>query len=254
MLTHDVDKIGERRSHIWRVRNRFSTGDLVHGLIDTRHLYRNIEDIMALEDSYGLRSTFFFLVDAYSLDDIADTISRLVEEGWEVGLHLYYDDYLQRTHDPDYLQTKKRKLEGYSKAVIQGIRSHYLVHFKEQTFKMEKKAGFKYESTMQAGKDETSTPYCPIEGLYELPITVMDSDLWGLWRLTEREGWKYIIEKLDASARNPQSIFVMNAHPEAFHMKGGRLYRDFVRTIVERSCQVTLCKDYVKKLAGEESR
>jgi len=251
LLTHDVDKIIESRSHIWKVRKRFSLGDLVRGLLNPKHLYRNVEDIMALEDEHGVRSTFFLAVDLYDIGEIEDVVKQLAREGWEVALHLVYTEELKRSHDPALVKERLKRLERATGKKVLGSRSHYLVHFGEKTWRMLKSAGLAYDSTLRPEEVGGYKPVELLEGFYELPLTVMDSDLWGLWKLSEAEGWKHMVEKLYEATKEPDGVFVLNAHQESFHMRGGRLYKKFLAKVVEENFEIMTCAEYLEKLRKE---
>lgn len=254
VLTHDVDKITETRRHVWSIRDRFSKSDLLRGLIKPSAIYCNIHKVMAIEDAQDVRSTFFLSTDLYSLEDVIDVGLQLQKQGWEIAFHLVYDEYLKRTHDPEHVKRKKILMEKTLKTNIVGVRNHYLVHFGEPTFNMQKKAGFKYDSSIRINDAKFKLPYQPLEGFYEVPLTIMDSDLWGVWKLTEKEGWNYITKRLEEVER-VSGIFVFNAHQCSFRMRGGRLYGKLVREVVNRGFKVMRCVDLVNMLdqLGERS-
>jgi hypothetical protein len=251
-FTHDVDKITEKRKHVWAVRQRFPRVDLLKGLIDPKTLYRNLEEIMSFEDRYDVHSTFFFSIDLYPIGEIVDVCQKLRDQKYEIAFHLVYDDYLKRTHDAKYVEEKKKKLEKILGVKVLGVRNHYLIHFGGPTFKMQQEAGFNYDSSLRATEIQTYHPYEPIKDFYEVPLTIMDSDLWGRWKLTENDGWKYIIGKLDEVMKEPNGIFVFNAHQCSFHMRGGRLYKDLVKEVNKRGCTVIQCRDLIDQLKRGE--
>ena len=86
ILTHDVDSIKKPLRHILKVRKRFSIRDIIKHVIGLKNLYNNIEDLIALEDTYGFRSTFFVPVDLFPILEIEDILKELIKSNWEVGL------------------------------------------------------------------------------------------------------------------------------------------------------------------------
>src|SRR5215204_1340773 len=88
-LSHDVDwrKQGAQIEHILKRIERFDKVTIDN--LRTRNPYYNIPDYMAIEDRYGLKSTFFFrtIYEDGSLSDYEDDIQALIKGGWEIGLH-----------------------------------------------------------------------------------------------------------------------------------------------------------------------
>jgi peptidoglycan/xylan/chitin deacetylase (PgdA/CDA1 family) len=248
VLTHDVDKITETRKHIWSVRARFSKADLLRGLISPSYLYKNLRETMDLEAEHGVKSTFFIPTDLYRVEEIEDECKRMSKEGWEIAYHLVYDDYLRRTHDFQYVMDRKRRLEALLEVRIRGVRNHFLMHFGSKTFDMQKRAGFLYDSSLRASDAGGRAPFEPVKGMLEIPITLMDSDMWGKLKLSEKAGWKLIQNALNEASRDPAKPFVFNAHPCSLRMRGGRLYRDLVKEIANRGFKVLRCSDLANLL------
>jgi peptidoglycan/xylan/chitin deacetylase (PgdA/CDA1 family) len=144
---------------------------------------------MELEDSYGFRSTFFFFGLRYALSregrlyscqdqEVRNTIRRLDENGWEIGLHAGYYHHLKL----DYLKEQKNNLEKALGKNISGCRQHFLrVRFPE-SWEMYEDAGFAYSTNMAWGAGNqgfragTCFPYRPFKGgsLIEIPFQLMD--------------------------------------------------------------------------------
>ena len=154
--------------------------------------YWNFEKIMEIERKYGVRSTFFFLEESkkfdfnpksiplcfgyYSFDDVKDIIQKLSSEGWEIGLHGSYDSY----RDINLLRKEKRRLEKIAGIRVKGVRQHYLNLNIPNTWKIQKKVGFKYDSSFgfnekTGWRDEKLLPFKPFnDDFLVIPLTIMD--------------------------------------------------------------------------------
>ena len=248
LLTHDIDKTTEKRGHIWKVRKRFSKKDLLKGFFIPRCLYWNVKEIMKLEERFGFRSTFFLSTELYSLDDISKECRELAQKGWEIGYHMVYTDEMKKNNPVKFLRKKREDLEKIAGSRIFGIRNHFLIHYGEETFSLQKNAGFLYDSTLRASEFGFK-PYQPLEKFYEIPFTIMDTDLWGRWKMSEAEGWKYIKKTLK-EVEKANGVFVFNAHQCSYHMRGGRLYRNLLEEIARKEYSVIKVIDLIKSLDG----
>ena len=123
-LSHDVDwrKQGAQIEHILKRIERFDKVTIDN--LRTRNPYYNIPDYMAIEDRYGLKSTFFFrtIYEDGSLSDYEDDIQALIKGGWEIGLHT--DP--KSTNSLEKLASEKKQLELIAQHPITANRVHYL--------------------------------------------------------------------------------------------------------------------------------
>ncbi|MEF8779277.1 MAG: hypothetical protein V5A46_01190, partial [Haloferacaceae archaeon] len=130
-LTHDVDRVYKTYQAIYyglRERDPYHFKTLLSG----EQPYWQFEEIMSIEDSFGVRSSFYFLTEKRLFRDtppkrwlrpknwirytghyrvseprVAEVIRRLDAGGWEVGLHGSYDSY----DDAERLEREKVELE-----------------------------------------------------------------------------------------------------------------------------------------------
>lgn len=102
-LTHDVDDIYPPFTHqvLAALTNlkKFAWSSLKEQLlwkVKGKHTspYINFKKIMELEKKYNAKSTFYFMTATrdprrfrYNIEDIADEVRFIAENGWEVGLH-----------------------------------------------------------------------------------------------------------------------------------------------------------------------
>ncbi|HPS60000.1 MAG TPA: polysaccharide deacetylase family protein [Candidatus Cloacimonas sp.] len=200
-LTHDVDRIRKTYQYLtrsfrylrkWDFKNIYKEFLSIPKFDD---VYWNFEDIMEIEDSLNIRSTFFFLNESIPIDilhpsnwklsfgrymitekKVRDIIYTLDKNGWEIGLHSSYNSY----SEPKLIKEEKILLEYISGCNILGVRQHYL-NLNDKTWDIQKKAGFKYDSsfgyTKKIGyKDEKISPFRPFnDDFIVFPLCIMDS-------------------------------------------------------------------------------
>jgi hypothetical protein len=146
-LTHDVDRTDKTYQCITHGLKSLKKGDIPsvkYHLLSWRHrrkVYWNFEDIISLENQYGAKSTFFFLIESmpfqlfkpsrwklslgrYNIQEhrIASIIRYLDKNGWDVNLHGSFESY----HNPALLEGEKKLLENILGHKILGVRQHYL--------------------------------------------------------------------------------------------------------------------------------
>jgi len=164
-LTHDVDRIRKTYQYITRSFKYLKKGDFKNiyreflSIPTFNSVYWNFEDIMSIEDSNNIRSTFFFLNESIPFNILApvdwklslgrykisekklkDIIHTLDTNGWEIGLHSSYNSYL----NPKLIEKEKFLLESIVNHNIIGIRQHYL-KLDIQTWWNQKNVGFSYD-------------------------------------------------------------------------------------------------------------
>lgn len=120
----------------------------------------NFADLMALEDGFGFRSTFFFSArmrgephtskfdESYDIRDgrFGQLFAELRSEGWEIGLHA---SYLGRD-SPVRIQQERERLESVAGVRVLGNRHHYW-HMKRpfwSTLEDHGAAGLRYDASI----------------------------------------------------------------------------------------------------------
>lgn len=198
-LTHDVDylyvsPLMKGISALNHLRNiRFSL--FLHSIIDMRSKkipLWNFYEILALEEKYGAKSSFYFMVQdlgdqdyEYNIEDCMDIIQDISDRGWEVGLHGGHAAYV----NPVEIKEKKQRLEKILNRKVIGYRNHYLRFKVPETWEYLANAGFEYDSTFgyadcigfRNGMCHPFKPYnlntqCEID-ILEIPLIIMDRSL-----------------------------------------------------------------------------
>jgi peptidoglycan/xylan/chitin deacetylase (PgdA/CDA1 family) len=197
VLTHDVDRVYKTYQYlpsIWNYAKKFNISKLGYHLINLffKHGVNNpywvFEDICTLENSLGVKSTYYFLNEkgkhnplslqswilyrgVYDVESTAvkRVIRKLAETGFEIGVHGSYNSF----NNLGLLQSEKSTLESIIGSETNGIRQHYLNYDLNRTPEMHYKSGFKYD---------TSVGYRPITGIgfrrgTSFPFQVMLPDL-----------------------------------------------------------------------------
>lgn len=200
-LTHDIDRIDKTYQYVMKPMRALKSGQLrlfikrALSPLTVRKPYWGFDKIMQVEESFGVRSTCFFLNESINFEltkpqnwklslgryNIFDRrITMIIEEldkgGWEIGVHGSYSSY----NNYELLKHEKDVLENIVGHKVIGIRQHYL-NFASNTFEIQNKVGFKYDSTwgLTKGigfKDCKILPFFPIERseYCEIPMTIMD--------------------------------------------------------------------------------
>ncbi len=149
----------------------------------------SFDQIQELEDSYGFRSTFFFMSLLHGLSNegrrysvkhprVAEVSKKLLEGGWPIGLHAAYYSNLSLSS----LKKQKHRLEDVVREKITGCRHHFLRVKFPDSWKIYARAGFNYSSNIgwgsgfQGFRAGTCFPYQPLreQSLLEIPLQLMD--------------------------------------------------------------------------------
>jgi hypothetical protein len=239
-LTHDVDNIERPMEHILKVKERFSKADFEKSMKGRLSLYDNIELIGKGEGAEGFRSSFYLLSSNYPLDKVKPAARKLHSKGWEIGLHGDFG-----THDSEL--EMKRAVERLTEGVgirPRGVREHYLRFDFRKSWSVMDGAGFDYDTTV--GNNDRlgfrlglATPFHPPDAdwgplrLLELPLSLMDTTLWGYLKKGEAEGLADVI-RIMAMVEAVEGLFTLLWHQESVRMQGGRIYWRILRELHRR--------------------
>lgn len=238
-LSHDVDKLGESRKHIWKVRQRFSKMTVLKALLGLKNPYNNFKLFVELEKKRGVRSTFYLLINEYDLNKIYREISLLKESNMELGLHGGFGSHT----NIDQLLAEKEKLEQFLGQEIHGIRQHFLKFEFPTTWIVQKNVQLGYDTTIGFNDnigfklgfcfpffppDQNLEPLCFIE----LPLIIMDAAIWTWLKLTEQTALQTISQIRDI-IKQYHGLLTILWHQCTLQMRGGRIYRDILEKIVE---------------------
>ena len=265
-LSHDVDRIRKTFLHSLYYAIKDRRVNHVTSFFSSGNPYWNFERIMALEDRYGVKSTFFFLNESmkanifdpysfvlakgrYSITDpsVENIIRKLDRKGWEIGTHGSYGSYNNR----DLLEREKNTLEKIVGHPVEGIRQHYLNMDIPETWKIQRALGFQYDASFGLTDDvgwreDVHYPFYPLNDQFTVfPITIMDSALFMKYRDIDTI-WKIclgIIEK----AQEKKALLSLLWHQRVFNEHDFPGYREIYERLIEeclkRNAQFTTGKD-----------
>lgn len=132
--------------------------------------YQNLEELIGFDKENKVPSTFFIAVNkglglSYSLDNAKYWTEKIVEEGFDAGVHgIAFNNYDDIKDEYDTF----RNLSGLKKF---GIRIHY-VRNSEDTLKFLDKASYIFDSTLCKLENPFKTG-----NLWEFPLHIMDGYL-----------------------------------------------------------------------------
>jgi peptidoglycan/xylan/chitin deacetylase (PgdA/CDA1 family) len=204
--------------------------------------YWSFDRWMEEEARRGYRSAFYFFAErpgrphpydaTYRYSDpilfqgaqttIANMMRRMVEGGFEVGLHGSYLSH-RDTHE---LARQRTEVERAVGSPLAGLRQHFLRFDIEATWSAQDGAGFGYDSTLgyneaigfRAGLAAPFHPFDPGRGrpldLLELPVTAMDGVLFRTMRLDGPGAARRIVEHLE-TVEASRGLAVLLWHPNA---------------------------------------
>ncbi|ABW67636.1 conserved hypothetical protein [Desulfosudis oleivorans Hxd3] len=270
-LTHDIDRV--RKTH------QYLTKDLKKGrwrnlktLITGEQPYWTFDDMAELESKYDARSTLFFLhetipfkplkpgtwklsVGRYSIrePEIGKLIRQLDAGGWEIGLHGSYRSF----QDQSLLATEKKILEDMLGNQVTGIRQHYLNLDEPDTWMLQRKAGFTYDTSLgrtdtSGYKDGRTAPFVDeISGMNIIPLTIMECCLFKEVENNKQNALKRAVEWMDYSQKTA-TFFTILWHQHMLNEKefpGYRwVYEEILKECRRRHARFWLCRDIDESL------
>ncbi len=254
-LTHDIDRTKKTYQHFTKtmrallkldfnkIKNQiFSLGK--------RNNYWTFNEIIKIEESYNVKSTYFFLNETiplklfklktyklalgrYKILDkkIVDLIKQLDKNGFEIGVHGSYNSYKSL----ELLKFEKKTLENILGHEVIGIRQHYL-NLDENTWQKQKEVGFKYDSSIgYSGSlakigfvDERILPFKPFNDEFTvIPLVLMDVNF-----MLIKNRWQEFSALLDFC--NEKNCFlVVNFHNHVYNELEFPEYKNAFIKIIE---------------------
>ena len=220
-LTHDIDSLySSYLSRFYHIALSLLNKDkaefirYLKSLINRKKPLTNLIEIMALEEGFHAKSSFYMMALKpgerdfnYDVEDFRDLIREIDAKGWEIGLHGGHEAW----NSLEILTREKKRLEDALGKEVIGYRNHYL-HFKvPDTWEILHKAGIKYDATLGyadcAGfRNGMCHPYYPYNlntgetiEIMEVPLIVMDGTLFdGYMRLERDDAFRLVTELIDA--------------------------------------------------------
>ena len=271
-LSHDVDRTHKHYQYISHLakalikRNFENASYQLKSFFNKEEPYWNFPEIIRIEEDFDVKSTFFFLNESipFSLfskknwqlslgryniheKEIIKIMQYLDKNGWEIGVHGSYLSY----NNEELLKKEKKHIEEIIGHEVIGIRQHYL-NRNENTWKIQKKLGFKYDSTWGHTrtfgiKENKITPFKPFnDDFLEIPLMIMDTPF-----MNTKDKWnefKLLQNKLEEN----NGILVINWHQRVFNEKEFPFYKDTYVRIIEkcksRGAQFTTLSELYKEL------
>jgi len=223
MLTHDVDRVdyyhwretiyrfmqllGLKKAHYPRKRlMKAAFNALLPTFIPSykKDPWWNFELLRSQERELGFSSVWYFLNRDGSPHDakydftekrVQSLIQFLQREGCEIGLH---GSMKAATNQVD-MANAYGLLQSGCGSVIKGARQHFLMMKYPQTLQIQQNAGLKYDTTLgfaehEGFRNSYCYPFKPFDhvndtmlDIWEFPLTVMDTTLFGYRELTDVE-------------------------------------------------------------------
>ena len=265
-LTHDVDRTRKTFQYITHDLRKLRFGKL-RTLVNGTRPYWQFEHIMEIEESFGVRSTFFFLHESlpfepfnpsnwklslgrYSLDkpDIKRIIRKFDAGGWEIGLHGSYNSY----KNIKLLIDEKSILEDVLGKKVTGIRQHYLNLNIPETWILQREAGFEYDASYgkKRGIGYLNNRYRPFadesSGMYIIPLALMECYLFSEAKNDPERAWSITKSLMDEAEQN-DAVFTVLWHQRMFNEEEFTGYAEVYRRIIaegkQREANFVLCRD-----------
>lgn len=265
-LTHDIDTLYKTKAgKILAALLHFHDGHFSEGLHSLAEMRSkklplwNFSDITELEERYGAKSSFYFMVQEpkdpynandnyypYEIEDCETIIGELSDGGWEVGLHGGHSAYI----DPVEIREKKQRLEKVLHKTVIGYRNHYLRFRVPDTWEHLHNAGFRYDSTLgyadcigfRNGMCHPFKPYnlttqCEID-ILEIPLTLMDNTLDQYMKLDASNAWE-ITKRLIDTVEQYHGVLTLVWHNTSFIGEQKKFYEKILKYCAEKGAWMT---------------
>ena len=214
----------------------------------------NFKDIMALEERYDAKSSFYFMaLDKtdmnfnYNLGDMKSELKHITDNGCEIGLHGGHNAY----NNLDEIKKEKERLEKVLGKKVIGYRNHNLRFKVPDTWALLENAGFKYDTTFgYAGcagfRNGMCQPFKPFNlntnkeiDILEIPLTIMDVTLYNYMKLDMEGAWK-ITKLLIDTVENYNGIITILWHNNTYMVNDKlKLYEKILKYCYEKKSWMT---------------
>jgi len=200
----------------------------------------NVKSIMNIESEYQATSTFFVMAQTssdddfnYYAEDLQTDIARITDSGCEIALHGGRRAPLSQM----VVEQEKKRLEAVVGSTVLGYRSHFLRFRVPVSWQILERAGFSYDSTLGFAesvgfRNGMCHPYQPFDlerrsimKLWEIPLVVMDTTLFGYMGLRLHEAWEVLKALLDTVHSNKGVITILWHNNTFMRPEKMRLYR-----------------------------
>ena len=247
-LTHDIDAISLPR----KIKLKSGLKTVLSFIIKKWDPWWNFNEIIDLEKKYNAKSSFYFLATkkgpnrGYEIKKLKKEIISIDKQGWEIGLHGGYYSY----NNLKELKKEKNKLEKILNKKIIGFRSHYLRFKIPETWKLLKKAGFKYDTSFgyveTAGfKNGMCHPFNPYNlktnkqiDILEIPLIIMDGHLFRYMKLDNKQAWK-TVKYLINQAEKYNGVITILWHNTHFTEQKIKIYKKILEYCHKKNAWLT---------------
>lgn len=261
-LTHDIDFV-----YFSKLSIAYNTAkSLAHGQIKSafkllfKNMYKkwnpwwNFKDIMALEEKYGAKSSFYFITSSknidnrinYNIEDLENELGEILDGGWEVGLHGGYYAY----NSIDEIKNEKKKLEDVLGKKVIGYRNHFLRFKVPDTWSLLEKVGFKYDTTFGYAdtvgfRNGMCHPFKPFNlstneeiNILEISLNIMDGTLFDYMNLDMEGAWEITKLLIDTVEKYNGVITILWHNTEMVDEKL-KLYEKILKYCYEKGAWMT---------------
>lgn len=276
-ITHDVDRIKKTYQYFTHFTKSVTKGDFKMGLDQMKSLflkepYWTFPNIIELESSLNIKSTFFFLNESINLNimdikswplalgryniynkKLMETIRWLDKNGWEIGVHGSYNSY----NDLELLKLEKYVLEKIVGHEILGIRQHHL-NIGDKTWAYQHLAGFRYDSSFGFNstygfKDEKYNAFFPFNNEFmEIPLIIMDDAF-----VPDSERWMNL-QKIMDDVKERDGLLVLNWHSDNFNESEFPGYVSSFKTVIDeclkRNAKFYKLNDYYNEVLSTKNK
>jgi len=191
----------------------------------------------------------------YDIEDLEGELGRIVDRGWEVGIHGGYYAY----NDLEEIMREKERLERALGRKVVGYRNHYLRFCVPDSWKILEKAGFEYDTTL--GYPDTvgfrngmCHPFRPYNlrtdmevNMLEIPMVIMDGTLFDSVRSYD-EAWE-VAKRLIETVAECHGVLTLNWHSNSFNCSfktsWSRLYEKILSYCHERDAWMSSIQNFV---------
>ena len=228
-----------------------------------------LQDILAMEEKYNARSTFFFIpfsqeagfksrgilaprsrAALYNINNYKKLINELALGGWEVGVHGLNAHLSHEEAEREY----KVMADLLPPAMPIGIRMHWLYQT-EELWKNAAKGGFYYDATY-GSNDKVGFPENKIhpfkrDNIWVIPLNIQDGTLLKkkYMGLTREKAWTRVSELMD-DARRQRAVITILWHTNVFGppLYWGNVYEKILKKAILDGARIMRCVDICKTM------
>ena len=217
----------------------------------------NFSEIMALEDRYNAKSSFYFMVQDpgdhdynYDIENCEEIIGELSDKGWEIGLHGGLSAYT----DPGEMKEKKQRLEKVLNKNVVGYRNHYLRFRIPDTWEHLQSAGFLYDATLGYSdcigfRNGMCHPFRPFNlttqseiDILEIPLNIMDRTFSSYMKLDPAASWEMTKRLIDVTERY-RGVITILWHNQMFFGEQRKFYEKILHYCSEKGAWMASGKE-----------